>query len=167
MLDQTHSCCIIAPDLKTINSSLSDLEKALHEIIPKMVNEGFTTFYNGLCPGIDLIAAETILTSRVLSFHQDVKVNLILVLPPHLHDLSWAEGWLKRFALVLSNCSEIVTTNTIHSDKKLQEHEYYMIDKSQRIIILYNNNMSNIVNDTLNYAQKNAKEILLFPLPDS
>ena len=112
--------------------------------------EGYTRFMTGMARGIDLLAAEA-----VLSVKGDFpEIMLVAVIPFQAQYKQQSWFWRKRYENVLRQCSQAITLQKEYTPFCLLERNRYMVDHSSRLIAVDNGAKNGGTAYTIRYAQK-------------
>lgn len=137
------------------NNQYNELISSLTETLKTLINGGCSVFYCGMAEGFDLICAETVLSLK--KKHKNLR--LVCVLPFLRHNEAIKYSWQKRYNNVISNCDEVVYSSEEYHISTFQIRNKYMVDHSDCVITWYDGKKGGTRN-TLNYAQKEGKEII-------
>ncbi|MEG0090824.1 MAG: SLOG family protein [Oscillospiraceae bacterium] len=143
------------------------IKKALKaEILRQYTENNVRQFWVGGAIGVDCWAGEIILELKKQSAYRDMGLFVALPFP------SWDEKFdLKekaRWRDILKGCTDSVTVCESYSVNAYQRRNYYMVDRSQYGIAVYDNDKTvrSGTGMTVNYAQKKAAK-LSFIHPDT
>lgn len=141
--------------LEKNNNEYKQLISSLTETLTNLINSGCTIFYCGMAEGFDLICAE-----RILSLKKKYnRLRLVCVLPFLQHGDAIKYSWKKHYNTVLRKCDEVVYSSEQYHVSVFQIRNIYMVDRSDCVITWYDGKKGGTRN-TLNYAQKAAKQII-------
>lgn len=130
----TKSCCF-ASYANCENIFFPDGEKRIKEIlredILRMIREDFVTnFISGVQPGIDMLAAETVVELR----ERYAFLTLECVLASEELANDWPEALRERYFSVIGSCDNEIMLQTKYTPDCLRKMRAYMIKYSDYII---------------------------------
>jgi len=135
------------------------IKAALFEQIKVLYSNGVRLFYVGCAVGVDTWAAELILE---LKQQEDFdEIELFCAIPFYDHSEKFTEGQKKRLQYILSNCTKQEIINRKHSPVAYKRLNYYMVDNSQYLIAVFDQDRSDRsgLGQMVNYAIKNNLSI--------
>ena len=129
-------------------SDESVVRSHLESAIDKAISNGFVTFISGMCPGVDIIAAEIVLDRR----KSNPDIHLIAAMPYPRFAFNW-DGWGERVHYVLSQADLIKNVSNSYTGRSVfQKRNIWMVDHSSRIIAYWNGTPGGTRN-TVEYAK--------------
>lgn len=144
-----HRCCFTGHRPEKLAMTETQVCCLLDEAIRQAVTDGFTTFITGMAKGVDLWAAEIVLRLR----KSDSRIKLVCALPHEGFGQHWKGGWTEKFNRVLREADLIRLVQKEFSYSSYQRRNEWMVDRSSRIIAVYNGAPGGTKN-TLDYAAK-------------
>lgn len=132
--------------LKRHREYLSDLRELVENLI---ADHGFNYFISGCAIGADLDFAEICLDLR------DTKYPHIVVegaIPCDGQELKWSAADKKRYARVMERLNERHYVSHEYSTDCFQKRNEYMVDRSEVVIAVWNNEMKGGTWNTMQYA---------------
>lgn len=157
-----HRACFTGhrPDKLAAESNLfpmSYVSNRLHEAISDAIGNGITTFISGMCPGIDILAAEEVINMR----QQDSSIKLIAAMPYPKFAFNWDDGWGQRVQNVLSQADFVKYVSPTYTGRSVfQIRNMWMIEHSHRLIAYWNGTPGGTKN-TVDYCiKKNENEFI-------
>lgn len=116
----------------------------------KAITLGYVYFICGMALGIDLISGELILELR--KKYKNIKLECAI--PCINQNKYWADEYTVRYNNVLNKADKItMVSNKPYFDGCMQLRNKYMVDNSNLLIAVFNNNPSGTKN-TIEYATK-------------
>ena len=126
------------------------LKARLREVIARAVEDGYTHFICGMAEGCDLYCAEAVLALRQL--HSDTVLEAAR--PCETQANSWPEADRRRYQAILDQC-DLETLVQHHYDRGcMMRRNRYMVDRSSRIIAVYDGVPKGGTAQTLAYAMR-------------
>ena len=141
-----------APLCISIKAAIAEQVKTLH-------SKGVNRFYVGCAVGVDTWAAEIVLElKRQADFSG---MELFCAIPFTDHTAKFTEGQKKRHQRIMSQCDRKEIISRSYSQVAYKRLNYYLIDKSQYLIAVYDQDKSERSGlvQTVNYAVKNNLHI--------
>lgn len=126
---------------------------ALEGAISRAVDEGFCTFISGVAWGVDIVAAEIVLRYRAAN----PAIHLICAVPHPGFEKRMSESWRKRYLSVIENADIVRTISPMRSRGCYQTRNIWMVDRSARVIAIYNGEPGGTRN-TIEYAKQTDVE---------
>jgi uncharacterized phage-like protein YoqJ len=142
------------------------IKTAITEQIKMLYKKSVRIFYVGCAVGVDTWAAEIILELKNQSEFTDIELFCAIPFPEHTE--KFTVGQKKRYERILSQCTYKEIINRHYSPTAYKRLNYFMVDKSQNLIIVYDQNKSerSRLVQMVNYALKNNLQIT-FIHPDT
>jgi len=142
------------------------VKTAIMEQIKTMYAKGVRVFYVGCAVGVDTWAAEAVLDLKRQTDFGDIELFCALPFPDHTE--KFTDGQKKRYQEILNQCTHKEVVSRQYSPVAYKRLNYYMIDKSQYLIAVYDQDKSERSGlvQTVNYAMKNNLQII-FIHPDT
>lgn len=107
--------------------------RLLKNEITKSYHEGYRCFYCGMAIGFDLLAAKaTLAVKSELS-----QMKIIAVLPCREQSLKWNEKNKAEYETILKNVDDVVIVSDHYHQRCFLQRNDYMIQRSSRLITLY------------------------------
>lgn len=111
---------------------------------------GYRLFLTGMARGIDIIAAEAVLSvQKVLTW-----VELAAVIPYRNQRVQQPEFWGRRYDAILEKSGQILILQEEFSPNCLIDRNHYMIDHSSHLIAVSNGSQRGGTAATIRYAKK-------------
>ncbi len=137
-----------------------EMKLLLHNEILSALNDGFTEFYCGMAPGIDIWAAEVLIPLM----DQFPQIRLTAVLPYPSHGLTLSDTWFPRYRYILAFTDRIIFAADHPSKGAYLARNRIMVDHSRRVIAVYDGTPTGGTAYTCRYAQKKGKELRFLPI---
>lgn len=122
------------------------------------IADGFQTFVSGMARGVDLWAAEIVLALR----DEGAAVRLICASPYRGFEDRWSREWQERYRRVMGQADLVRFICPGYSRDCFQRRNQWMVDRSARVIAVYNGQPSGTRN-TIEYARRCNVPVILLP----
>lgn len=131
-----------------------NIKAALTEQIKRHYDQGVRTFYTGGAVGVDTWAAEIILGLKRQKEYTEIELFVAIPFPGQSDKFS--EGQRNRYNKILSLCNHKRVINHHYSAIAFKRRNYFMVDQSQYLIAVYDQDRSvrSGTGQTVNYATK-------------
>ena len=135
------------------------IKTAITEQIKAAYSKGVRLFYVGCAVGVDTWAAEIIIDMKKQADYSDIELFCAVPFPEHAD--KFTEGQKKRSGNILYQCTQKETINRHYSPTAYKRLNYFLVDKSQYLIAVYDQDKSDRSGlvQTVNYAMKNNLHI--------
>lgn len=154
-----HLACFTGHWPQKLSIYEGDAKAWLYEAIMQAVSEGHTTFISGMAQGVDIWAAEVVLSIRdTLKAKTGVEIKLICASPYDGFERSWSQDWKDRYWYIMENCDLKKYICPHYSRGCFQVRNKWMVDHSDVVIGIFNGEKSGTKN-TINYALKQGLEV--------
>ena len=120
--------------------------------IQKVYDDGFRTFITCMAMGVDIWAGELVLELR--DTHPDV--HLICALPHEGFEASWDAQWQARYRSLLEQADLYRVISQERHRGVYQVRNEWMVDRSARVIAVYNGDAGGTRNTIAYAAKKNV-----------
>jgi len=142
------------------------IKAALAEQIKTHYSKDVRIFYVGCAVGVDTWAAEIVLDLKQQAEYSDIE--LFCEIPFSDHTEKFTAGQKKRYEKIISQCTNKEIINRHYSPVAYKRLNYLIIDKSQYLIAVYDQDKSERhgLGQTVNYALKKNLQIT-FIHPDT
>ncbi len=110
------------------------VQKALGAQIARLVAEGCHTFITGMCVGVDLWAAEEVLTLRETHPH----VRLVAAIPFEGQEAHWPQADRRQYRRVRDACQQVVVLHEGEGGSRVYlQRNRWMVDKADTVLAVY------------------------------
>ncbi len=134
-----------------------ELKEVFANQIRLLVNRGYTDFLSGMALGVDVWAAQTVLSLR--ENHQNIKLHCIL--PCIGQEKSWSdEAKATYFSIIKQADSRVYVSRRYYRDCMLDRNRF-MVDNSNLLFAVYGGVSRSGTASTINYARSQKREILI------
>ena len=109
---------------------------------------------------MDTDFAEAVLQAK--KQHKDIVLEIAV--PCRNQDLKWSKDDKKRYAEILNNADIVNVLSESYTPFCMQKRNEYMVDKSDLVIAFWNGEESGGTWNTMNYAKRKSKQLLIHKL---
>lgn len=135
------------------------IKQQLNNHIEKSIKDGYNTFYSGLARGCDIFASEIVLNKK-----KDYPfIKHVAVIPFRGQEKSWSDMWQQRYQSIIKQSDICIVLNEEYQKDCFKQRNEFIVENSNRIIAVYSKDNSG-TRQTLNFAKKNNKEIIIISL---
>jgi len=136
------------------------LKTAITGQIKTLYSKGVKIFYVGCSVGVDTWTAEIIIELKKQADFADMELFCAIPFPDHTE--KFTAGQKKRYDNILSCCTHRETINRHYSPVAYKRLNYFLVDKSEYIIAVYDQDKSERsgLGQMVNYAIKNTRKII-------
>ena len=152
-----HRCCFTGHRPEKLHKPEEQIKKDLEEAILQAVDEGFVTFISGMARGVDIWAAEIVLRLR----ESNPAIHLVAASPYRGLESRWSADWQSRYNAILQQADLVRFVCPSYSRDCFQRRNEWMVDRSCRVIAVYNGEPGGTRN-TIEYAK--AKKVECFKI---
>ena len=151
-----HRCCFTGHRPEKLTMSEDDAKAWLEKQIQAAVADGFVTFLTGMAMGVDLWAAEIVLRLK----EENPDIHLIACTPWPGFAAKWKEPWKSMYYDTMKKADFKVNVSDHYHNGVFQKRNEYMVDRSSRVIALYNGTPGGTKN-TIDYATSKGIEVVV------
>ena len=151
-----HRVCFTGHRPEKLRIPEKEVKQFLTTEIQKAINEGYITFLSGMARGIDIWAAEIVLDFK----KNGAPIHLICCIPYDNFENRWPEDWQDKYHTILHEADIVKYTSHQYYNGCLQTRNVFMVDRSARLIAVYNGEPGGTRN-TIEYAKRKGVEIRL------
>lgn len=144
-----HRCCFTGHRPEKLTRSEAEIKKDLEAAILQAIDDGFVTFITGMARGVDIWAGEIVLQLR----RNNPNLHLIAASPYQGFESRWSADWQKRYNAVLEQADLVRFICKGYSKACFQIRNEWMVDRSARVIAVYNGEPGGTRN-TIEYAHQ-------------
>ena len=124
-----------------------------------LIKSGVTTFIVGMARGVDIWAAETVLTLRDMM--PDDNIQLWAAIPYDRQSLSWPPKDKARYNAILEQADKVEYISHDYYNGCLQKRNRYMVEQATHLIAVYDEKQGGGTGYTVNYARKKGLNITI------
>ena len=167
--DKTKTCCFTGhrPDKLPWREREGDprcfqLKQSIFQAVEAVYEAGVRHFISGMARGCDLYCAEAVLELR----RERRDITLECARPCETQADSWPAAERARYQTILNQCN-FETLVQHHYDRFcMMRRNRYMVDRSGRIVAVYNGVPKGGTYQTLAYAMKRGLDVCIIDLED-
>ena len=134
----------------------NEIMRLLRNEITKSYNEGYRCFYCGMAIGFDLLAAKATLSLKT----ELPQIKIIAVLPCREQNEKWNEKNKVEYETILKKVDDVVIVSDHYHQRCFLQRNDYMVQRSSRLITLYDGKSKGGTFYTLNKAIKNGLYVI-------
>lgn len=142
-----HRCCFTGHRPEKLARSEKEIKAALTEEINQAVQDGLTGFITGMARGVDLWAAEIVLSLR----KRNKEIKLICAVPHAGFETRWSSEWKRLYWRVQEEADLVRVISKGYYAGVYQIRNQWLVDHAARVIAVYNGQPSGTKN-TIDYA---------------
>lgn len=143
-----HRCCFTGHRPEKLHKPEEQIKKDLEVAILQAVDDGFITFISGMARGVDIWAAEIVLRFR----ESNPAIHLVVASPYRGFESRWSADWQSRYNAIMQQANLVKFVCPGYSHNCFQRRNEWMVDRSSRVIAVYNGEPSGTRN-TIDYAK--------------
>lgn len=143
-----HRCCFTGHRPEKLGASEAMVVEGLKKEIRTAIADGFQTFISGMARGVDLWAADIVLSLR----DEGAAIRLICASPYQGFEVRWSREWQERYRQVMERADLVRFICQEYSRDCFQRRNEWMVDHSAQVIAVYNGQPGGTRN-TIRYAQ--------------
>ena len=129
-----HRCCFTGHRPEKLHKPEEQIKEDLEAAILQAVDDGFVTFISGMARGVDIWAAEIVLRLR----ESNPAIHLVAASPYRGFESRWSADWQSRYNTILQQADLVKFVCPSYSPDCFQRRNEWMIDRSSRVIAVYN-----------------------------
>lgn len=149
-----HRCCFTGHRPEKLTRDIREIKDDLTKAIIHAMAEGKKVFISGMSRGIDLWAAEIVLSYK----KQNSEIKLVCAIPFEEFNKQWSREWQLTYQKVLLAADWKKIFYSKFSYSAFQIRNQWMVDHSSLVIAAYNGKFGGTYN-TLRYAFSLNKDI--------
>lgn len=150
-----HRCCFTGHRPEKLSQPERKIIAAIDRAIRAAVDDGFVTFISGMARGVDIWAAEIVLQLK----KEGHPLHLICASPFDGFERSWPSEWQRRYRDVLAAADLVKYISPACSPACFQIRNEWMVDRSARVIAVFNGEMGGTKN-TIDYAARKGVHVV-------
>lgn len=124
-----------------------------------LTRDGVNVFMTGMAKGIDLLAAEIVLSIKELV--PDRKIELWAIIPYDRQALSWTPREKAKYNEILEKADKIEYISHDYHNGCLQKRNRYMVENAGHLIAVYDEKQGGGTKYTVDYARKKGLNITI------
>ncbi len=152
-----HRCCFTGHRPEKLGASEAVVVAGLKKEIRTAITDGFSVFISGMARGVDLWAAEIVLTLR----DEGTAIRLVCANPYRGFENRWSREWQERYRRVMERADLVRFICPEYNRYCFQRRNEWMVNRSARVIAIYNGKAGGTRN-TIEYAKAHGIQVV-FP----
>ena len=133
------------------------LKETLTAQITALVADGYTEFLSGMAEGVDLLAAQTVLSLRVTN----PSLRLHCVLPCVEQSAKWSATSREHYRAILEQADSIIFVNRANKKNCMLERDHFLVSYASVVLAVYNGEKRGGTAATVRYARKLGRELIV------
>ena len=133
------------------------LKEILAEQIAALADAGVTDWFSGMAQGVDLWAAELVLTLR----KKNPALNLHCILPCEGQERKWPVQTQRRYRSILEQADSVTYASREYYDGCLIDRNHRLVEAAGLLLAVFNGARRSGTGATVNYARKLGREIII------
>ena len=129
-----HRCCFTGHRPEKLHKPEEQIKKDLEAAILQAVDDGFVGLISGVARGVDMWAAEIVLRRR----ESKPAIHLVAASPYRGFESRWSADWQSRYNTILQQADLVRFVCPGYSPDCFQRRNEWMVDRSSRVIAVYN-----------------------------
>lgn len=131
--------------------------------IVDLISEGYCHFISGGALGADTDFAEIIIDLREISYPN---ITLEIAVPCPNQDMKWQDKDKLRYKFICDKADSVKLISNNYTPFCMQKRNEYMVDKSDKVFVIWNEEEKGGTYNTLRYAKKKKKDYSILGLRD-
>ncbi|AZU61053.1 SLOG family protein [Neobacillus mesonae] len=132
------------------NPTMLSIKRRLDNAITQAIKAGYTDFVSGMALGVDMIAAEIVLSKK----KENGNIRLIAAIPFEGQEGKWPKPSQERWQRIVAQSDEIIyVCEPGYAAWKMQKRNMWMVDHSQAVIAVWDGTKGGTGN-CVDYAEK-------------
>ncbi len=157
--NKTICACFTGHRPSKLDISENEAKSVLYKEIIKSINNGYRIFISGMACGVDMWAAEIIISLKKEYPH----IKLVAAVPFEGFEKKWSSKHKDEFNSILNQANDVEYICPNFSYNCFQMRNKWMVDHSPKVIAVWNGTSGGTKN-TIDYAKKcNIKTINVYP----
>ena len=150
-----HRCCFTGHRPEKLTIAENEVREKLTKAINDAISDGFTTFITGMARGVDMWAAEIVISIK----ENDDRIKLICASPFIDFEKNWTLDEQNRYKNIMEKADYIKFVCKDYSRNCFQIRNEYMVNNSGRVIAVFNGERGGTLN-TIKYAKRKSCEVV-------
>lgn len=147
---QEKTCCVTG-HRNISNEQRIYIEKEMRREVREAIEDGFTHFISGFANGVDLIFADIVVEEK--KQHPNILLEAAIPYAGRLNKLD------THFQELIQACDDVRVECEKYAPYSFDRRNRYMVDKSQRVIAVFDGRSKGGTVLTMRYARKLEREI--------
>ncbi len=135
----------------------------LREKVVELISEGYSHFISGGALGADSDFAEIVIDLRKSAYPD---ITLEIAVPCPNQDLKWCTKDKHRYKKICSAADSVNVTSKKYTNFCMQKRNEYMVDQSDFVIVVWNEEKQGGTYRTFQYVQRKKKPFIVIDLQD-
>lgn len=128
-----HRCCFTGHRPEKLTASEWVIKQELEREIRQAIDDGLDVFITGMARGVDIWAAEIVLTLR----DSGMPIRLMCASPFDGFENGWSEDWQYRYRKIMAAADHTLFVRPHYSRSCFQIRNEWMVNHSSRVIAVF------------------------------
>lgn len=133
------------------------LKETLTAQITALVADGYTEFLSGMAEGVDLWAAQIVLSLR----ETNPSLRLHCILPCADQSTRWPAAAQKQYRAILEQANSVIFVNREDKKNCMLERDRFLVSYAAVVLAVYNGERRGGTAATVRYARKLRRELIV------
>lgn len=134
-----------------------ELKETLAAQIAALVEDGYTEFLTGMAEGVDIWAAQIVLSLRVTN----PSLRLHCILPCAEQSVRWSVASQEQHHAILEQADSIIFVNRADKKNCMLERDHFLVSYASLVLAVYNGEKRGGTAATVRYAQKLGRKLIV------
>lgn len=141
-------CCFTGHRPEKLRKTEKEVKIFLKKEIEEVIAAGIRTFISGMARGVDLWAAEIVISLR----EEGAPIKLIAAVPYHNFEERWSDDWKALYHEILGKADLVRYISNKYEDGCLAKRNQWMVDHSS-VLLAISDNIPGGTMQTIKYAE--------------
>lgn len=133
------------------------IKRELSDAITALCFEGYTAFYVGMAEGVDIWAAECLISL----FEFFPKIEIFAVIPYRGQINGMTDDYKRRYERILEYASQTFIISEEYTKNCFKARNYFMVEQSDTLIAVYDSGKPRTgTGQTVRFAEESGKRII-------
>ena len=133
------------------------LKETLAAQVAMLIENGYTEFLSGMAPGVDMWAAQIVLSLRVTN----PSLRLHCILPCTGQSARWSAASREQYRAILEQADSIIFVNRANKKDCMLERDRFLVSYASLVLAVYNGERRGGTAATVRYARKLGRELIV------
>ena len=133
------------------------LKEMLAAQIAALAADGYTEFLTGMAEGVDLWAAQIVLSLRVTN----PALRLHCILPCTGQSARWSAASREQYRSILEQADSVIFVNRADKKNCMLERDRFLVSYASVVLAVYNGELRGGTAATVRYARKLGRELIV------
>lgn len=139
------------------NEHCRRIKRELKDAVTALCFEGYTAFYVGMAEGVDIWAAECLIS--LLEFFPKLEIFAVIPFRGQIHGMT--DAYKSRYERIIEYASQTFIISEEYTKNCFRARNYFMVEQSDTLIAVYDNSKALTgTGQTVRYAEGKGKRII-------